>query len=405
MGFVWHIAFRYFRSTRADAHIRLLSTLTAGGLAVGTAALVLALASLSGFQALLLEEMERHTPALQLELRGTRAPDAANSASGVPSLTARAAAVPGVEEVQELLYARGWLVDRSGVLPIEVIGYERSPPAFVVGPDAAAGAGADGLILPSAVARRVGVRVGDAVRVVSPRPGLTPVGPRPRTRTLPVAGVYRSAREDVEELPVLLRLEQAEVLFVDGDRRLDLVLGSRQETERVAAALRPAAEAAGAKLTTWRQANRALLFVLRLEKALMFSAVALIVAVASFALLAALSLVVSSKQAEVGVLAAMGAAPSRIERAFLALGALLSVGGAALGGGLGAGLAALFDRYRLIPTPSDVFIVDYLPFLVRLSDVLAVILTTVVFTTVAAFVGARRASQLDPIVAMRSARA
>ena len=399
MGFVWHVALRYFRSTRADAHIRVLSSLTAGGLAVGTAALVLALAALSGFQNHLLQDLAQYTPALQVELRGG-ADGATGTAGATASLVDRVTAVDGVVAAQELLYARGWLADRTGVLPVEVVGYEETPPAWIPVEDAAA----PGVMVPVSVALRMGLAVGGTARVVSPRPGLTPVGPRPRMRTLPVAAIYDSGRAEYEELPVLLPLEQAAALFAGGDRRLDLTLAPAADPEDVAADLRAAIPAGEGTVTTWRQANRALLFVLRLEKSLVFSAVALIVAVAAFALLAALSLVLSSKRSEVGVLAAMGAPPARLQRLFLALGALLSVGGAGFGGAVGAGVAVLLDRFRVLSLPSDVYIVDYVPFMVRGRDVLVVVASTIVFTGAASLLSARRASRLDPVEAMRSAR-
>ena len=399
MGFVWHVALRYFRSTRADAHIRVLSSLTAGGLAVGTAALVLALAALSGFQNHLLEDLAQHTPTLQVELGG-RAEPANAAAASVDSLIDGLTATEGVVAAQELLYARGWLVDRTGVLSVDVVGYEKAPPAWIP----VEGAAAPGLIVPLSVALRMGLKVGGSARVVSPRAGLTPVGPRPRMRTLPVAAIYDSGRAEYEELPVLLPLEQAVALFAGGDRRLDLTLAPGVDPEGVAADLSPAVAAAGGTVTTWRQANRALLFVLRLEKGLVFSAVALIVAVAAFALLAALSLVLSSKRSEVGVLAAMGAPPARLQRLFLVLGALLSVGGAGCGAALGAGVAALLDRFRVLSLPSDVYVVDYVPFLVRGRDVLVVVVLTVMFTGAASLLSARKASRLDPVEAMRSAR-
>ena len=400
MGFVWHVALRYFRSTRADAHIRVLSSLTAGGLAVGTAALVLALAALSGFQNRLLADLARHTPALQLELAGARTAAAAGAAGDSAALVAWASATNGVAAVQELLYARGWLAVGASLEQVEVVGYEKAPPAWIAVEERSA----HGLIVPLAVARRLGLAVGETVRVVSPRPGLTPLGPRPRTRTLPVADIYRSDRAEYEALPVLLPLELATALFAAGDRRLDLTLAPEAEPEQVADFLRETVDPAEAAVVSRREANRALLFVLRLEKSLVFSAVALIVAVAAFALLASLSLVLSSKRAEVGALAAMGAAPVRLRRIFLALGALLSVGGAGLGGAAGAGAATFLDRFRVISLPSDVYIVEYVPFLVRGGDVLVVVASTVVFTGAASLASARKASRLDPVEAMRSAR-
>lgn len=400
MGFVWHIAVRYFRSTRADAHIRALSTLTAGGLAVGTAALVLALAALAGFQNHLLEDLARHTPALQIELGGGDAPGGAATTESARGLAELAAATRGVAAVQELLYARGWLADADRPFAVGIVGYEKAPPPWTA-PEAEA---TPGLIVPVSVALRMGLAVGDLVRVVSPRPGLTPVGRQPRTRLLPVDLIYGSGRGENEDDPVLLPLEQAAALFAGGDRRLDLTLGPAANPEEIGDFLRGGIDPAVATVTTWREANRALLWVLRLEKSLVFSAVALIVAVASFALLAALSMVLSSKRSEVGVLAAMGAPPPRLQQVFLVLGALLSVGGAGLGGAAGAGLAAFLDRYRVISTPSDVYVVDYVPFLVRGTDVLVVVAVTIVFTAAAAVVGARKASLLDPVEAMRSAR-
>ena len=399
MGFVWHVALRYFRSTRTDAHIRVLSSLTAGGLAVGTAALVLALAALSGFQNHLLEDLAQHTPTLQVELGG-RAESADGAAASVASLVDRVTATEGVAAAQELLYARGWLVDRTGVLSVDLVGYEKAPPAWIP----VEGAAAPGLLVPVSVALRMGLKVGGSARVVSPRAGLTPVGPRPRMRTLPVAAIYDSGRAEYEELPVLLPLEQAVALFAGGDRRLDLTLAPGVDPEDVAADLGRVVAAAEGTVTTWRQANRALLYVLRLEKGLVFSAVALIVAVAAFALLAALSLVLSSKRSEVGVLAAMGAPPARLRRLFLALGALLSVGGAGCGAAVGAGLAAFLDRFRVLSLPSDVYVVDYVPFLVRGRDVLVVVVLTVMFTGAASLLSALKASRLDPVEAMRSAR-
>ncbi len=404
MGFVWHIAVRYFRSTRADAHIRALATLTAGGLAVGTAALVLALAALAGFQNLLLEDLARHTPALQIELGGGSLPGSAlqvaATADPVRGLAQLAAATNGVTGVQELLYARGWLAADDRPIAVEVLGYEKTPPPWIP----VQGEATPGLIVPVSVALRMGLAVGDMVRVVSPRPGLTPVGRQPRTRMLPVDLIYKSDRAEETDDPVLVPFEQASALFAQGDRRLDLTLAPEADPEQVGDFLRRGIDPGVATVTTWRQANRALLFVLRLEKGLVFSAVALIVAVASFALLAALSMVLSSKRAEVGVLAAMGAPPARLQRVFLLLGAMLSVGGAGFGGAAGAGLAAFLDRYRVISTPSDVYVVDYVPFLVRGTDVLVVLVVTVLFTAAAAVIGARKASLLHPVEAMRSAR-
>jgi len=62
------VALRYLRSTRRDAFTSFLSAVAAGGIGLGVAALVLALAALAGMQRLLRAEILARTPALVLTL-------------------------------------------------------------------------------------------------------------------------------------------------------------------------------------------------------------------------------------------------------------------------------------------------------------------------------------------------
>ena len=62
------VARRYLRSTRKDAYITFLSLSAIGGICLGVAALILALAALNGFQTALREETLARTPHLELEI-------------------------------------------------------------------------------------------------------------------------------------------------------------------------------------------------------------------------------------------------------------------------------------------------------------------------------------------------
>jgi lipoprotein-releasing system permease protein len=141
--------------------------------------------------------------------------------------------------------------------------------------------------------------------------------------------------------------------------------------------------------------------VLRLEKAVMFVAVALIVLVAAFALVADLALIISSKRAEIGMLGAMGAPPGLVRRTFLLLGAFIAGAGAALGSALGVGGSWALDRYRLLALPGDVYVFDYVPFLVRPADLAIVLSLTVVLAVAFSLYAAQRAAALVPVEALR----
>jgi lipoprotein-releasing system permease protein len=356
------LALRYLRSTRRDAFASFLSAVAAGGLTLGVAALILSLAVISGFQDALRGELLGRTPQIEVDLP-----------TGLPAEGAAAAReavlrVPGVLAAQVQVRGGGWVVDSGKVQAVDLVGFEGQVPQSFPG---AAGKG-EGLYVPAILAARWGIAPGKAVQIVSPRPTLTPFGPQPRVRSVPLAGTYESGRTQEERERVALPRAVAETL-----------LGGASRSVR-----------------TWKELNRPLLFALRLEKAVMFVAVSLIILVAALALIADLSLIISSKRTEIGILGTMGATPAALRRAFLLLGGLVAGLGMLVGTILGVGGAFVLDRYKLLPVPGRVYFLDYVPFVVKPADLVLVLLLTTALALASALYAARRGASLDPVEAM-----
>ncbi len=384
------IALRYLRSTRRDAFASFLSAVAAGGLALGVMAMVLALAVISGFQSALRSELLGRTPQIEVQLP----PDA-------DPLAAREAVrrVAGVRSVAVQVRGGGWLIDRGKVQPVELVGFDGPVPSIFPG---AAGAGA-GLYVPTTLAARWGLRAGMVVDVVSPRPTLTPLGPQPRLRSVPLAGTYEAARSQEEKVRIPLPRDVAETLLGGADRRLDVEAGGIDAALEVAARLAstPGALPAGSVVRTWQELNRPLLFALHLEKLLMFVAVSLIVVVASLALVADLALIISSKRPEIGMLGTLGATPAALRQAFVLLGGLVAGSGVTLGALLGVGGAWVLDHYHLLRLPGHVYFLDYVPFKVQPGDLALVLLLALALALASSLYAAQRAAALDPIEALR----
>jgi lipoprotein-releasing system permease protein len=385
LPFPAYLALRYLKSTRKDSFVTFLSAVAGGGLALGVAALILALGALSGFQAALRGEILARTPQLEVEL----------GAAAVPQeVRQRLLAVAGIRGAQLVARGRGWLVSDGRVAAVEVVGYEGDLPTSFAANDGAR----QGVFVSDALAARWGLRPGDALEAVSARPTLSPLGPRPRARMLALAGTYRGGRSDREER-VAVPLAVAGALLGDGDRRFELDAGGLTEALRVLPAVR--AVLPELRVRSWDEINRPLFFALRLEKAVMFVAVFLIVLVAALALIADLALVIAAKRGEIGMLGAMGAAPRRLARAFLLLGALLAGGSAAVGTGLGVGAALLMDRFRLLRLPRETYFLDYVPFEVHGSDLGVVVVGTLLLALACSWYAARRVANLAPLEALR----
>lgn len=381
------IAVRYLKSSRRDAFITFLSLTAAGGIALGVAALILALSALSGFQSALKGEVLARTPHVEVELAAGADPQVAR----LEVLT-----TPGVESAQNVIRGRGWLLARGRSRAVEIVGYDTELPELF--PEATSRS--SGLYLDDRLIRLWGLEPGDIVEVVSPVPTLTPIGPQPRVRRLPVVGSFATGRAEQEDR-LALPLSEARLLL--GRSAVDrLLIGCSDLDAALGVADRLQAELpSGSTVRSWRDLNRVLFFALRLEKTLMFVAVFLIVVVAGMSLVSDLTLILASKRPEVGMLGAMGAPPADLRRIFLWLGALLVGLGAMLGLVLGVGGSWVLDRYELLSLPSQVYFLDHVPFLVRFRDVLAIVGTTVILTFACSFYAAHRAASLWPVEALR----
>jgi lipoprotein-releasing system permease protein len=380
------LALRYLRSTRRDAFASFLSAVAAGGLALGVTALILALAVISGFQTALRSEILERTPQIEVEL-----PPGADAAAAQEAVRR----VAGITSVDIQVRGGGWLVEGGKTQTVELVGFDGEVPRSFPG----ASGKAEGLYVPATLAARWGLEPGQAVDVISPRPTLTPFGPQPRLRSVPLAGTYQGGRTQEERERVALPRKIAESLLGTADRRLDVEAGGLDAALQVAKRL-PAVLPAESVVRTWKDLNRPLFFALRLEKLVMFVAVSLIVLVAALALVADLALIISSKQAEIGILGTMGATPAALRRAFVLLGGLVAGAGMLIGLVLGVGGAWLCERYQLIRLPGRVYFLDYLPFLVQPADLVLTLVFTVALALAASFYAAQRAAALDPVEAM-----
>lgn len=396
------IALRYLRSARRDAFVNFLAVAACSGIAVGVAALILALAALSGFQGALRDEILARTPEIEITL-----PPEADARAVERDIEAE---VSGVR-AQRLIQGRGWLVARGGAAPVRLVAFDEALPQLFPGVEAVAGrleggpigpsteVRGSGLYVGSDLARRWHLEVGTTVEVASARPTLSPLGPQPRVRRLPVAGIFASGRTETEDR-VAVPWEVGEGLLGRRGLRLLVSSGDLAQVDAVVRQIEPLLPP-GSSVKTWRDLNRALLFALRLEKSLMFLGVFLIVVVAVLALLSGLMLILASKRREVGMLRAMGAGDSTVRRVFLWLAAILAGAGTTLGLGLGSGLALVLDRWRLLSLPDAVYFLDYVPFRLQPVDLMTVLAASLALVSICALWAANRAARLRPVEALR----
>ena len=376
------IARRYLWAARKQAHTAFLSLISMLGLAVGVATLLISLALLSGLQGQIKDRLIASSPQILIEPIGKNTIDGA-------TVIAAAGKKLGMRDVRTIVSGIGWggneaekrgrpVRIRSGGQPVTLSNSE-----IAVARDIASG---------------LGVTTGDDITIVAPRTRLTPFGPVPVFRKYKIATLLPAAID--ERFPeASLDMAEAERLFgTNGPTSIEMY-GNSERAEAVQTAL--AAEFPGVQVKTWKEINRPLFLALRLEKIVMFVTISLIIFVAALNLISSLSMLIMEKRPGVGVLRTLGATDRTILTIFMAVGLLIGLTGTLLGDIIGLGVAFSANRYHLVPLPSDIYFIRYLPFTVDRTDVLGVNLVAVLLSVLATWYPARMAARLDPIAAIR----
>lgn len=138
--------------------------------------------------------------------------------------------------------------------------------------------------------------------------------------------------------------------------------------------------------------NRSLYAVMQVEKWVIYGILSLILVVAAFNMIGALTMLVLEKQKDIAVLKAMGANEQMVQRIFLSEGILL----ATLGGGAGIVLATIICwlqvKFKLLKLGGNTFIIDYYPVKMVASDYVLVIATVALIAILASWIPSRKAS-------------
>jgi lipoprotein-releasing system permease protein len=139
--------------------------------------------------------------------------------------------------------------------------------------------------------------------------------------------------------------------------------------------------------------NKSLYSIMQMEKWVIYAILSLILVVAAFNMIGALTMLVLEKREDIGVLHAIGASRSFIKGIFLTEGLLL----ATIGGGTGMLLALLIAlaqlEFHLIPLQGDTFLISHFPVKINPWDFLLVGATVFVISLIAAYIPARKAAR------------
>ncbi len=405
-----YLALRYLRFHRGRTFLSVITLISVAGVTVGTAALVIALALMTGFQQDIRQRIQSGSAHLTVLSPGEP------SFEGAEALSDEVRRVDGVKEASPVLLSHAMLVNEEAASPayveLEGIDPARHDRVIADGSDRPLAAlaspgpgGREGIVLGEELASKLAVRGGDRVRVLVPKVTLTPFTPIPRSRVLEVLGTFHSEAFPLSAERAYVSLDTARRLLDAPGRSswIEVRLSDLRELGRVKERLRRAVGSSYVVVDLMElEQNRDLLKALNTEKFILFLAIALIVVVASLNIVSTLILMVNDKVKEIGTLTSMGARPRGIALVFVLQGFVIGVVGAVVGIAAGTSISWWLDRFQVIKLNPDVYYITHVPFTLRAADSGFVVALTLGVSLLATIYPAWKAARLDPVEAIRN---
>ena len=404
------VGLRYLRAKRRTRFVSFITLISLAGVALGVAALIVILSVMNGFEGELRDRL------LSMTAHGY-VTGSERELDAWPQVREQMLLEAGVVSAAPVVQMEGMIrTDRSlnavlinGVLPeLEALVSGRTI-NFVEGDFDVLSADSRSIVLGRFLALELGVRIGDGVLLLIPRP----VGDGTLESVLErfiVRGVFDAGVQDHDSKLALVHMHDAARLLALGDR----VSAVRFLTDDVMSAplvSRNLQARLGDNISTsdWTIENASYFRAIRLEKMMMSILLSLIIGVAAFNIVASLVMVVTDKTSEIAILRTLGMVPADVVRVFFIQGAAIGWLGVILG--VVAGVLLAINVPTVVPVleqffgfqimPGDVYYVTQIPSVLEAEDVSIIAIAALILTSLATLYPARRAAHVNPAIALR----
>ena len=239
------------------------------------------------------------------------------------------------------------------------------------------------------LSNRLGKGVGDNLFLYSPIDQTVGLA-LPHKKKLEISGIFSTRLLDYDENLVFISLKDGQSIF----KRKYKLDGYDLRTSKVSTEFvkRDLIRKLGHEypIYSWEEKNQSLVSAMKMERLGTFVVLSLIFLVAAFNLASNLTLISIQKMKEVGVIRAMGAPVSSIYKMIILLGYKRAGTGLLVGSFSGIFLVIIQNQLKLIPLPSSIYFVDSLPMLLYTSDILIILIISLLFILIASIVSGRK---------------
>ena len=413
MPYEWLIGLRYTRAGRRsgrNSFISFISLISVAGIMLGVASLIVVLSVMNGFQKEVTDRMLSVLAHIEVfDARGAM-PNWKGAIDDAFHNPAVKGAAPFVE-TQGILVQDGVMRPAliRGVLPAEEPKVSDVAKSVKRGSFNNLAPGSFNIVLGYALARSLGVDMGDKVTMMLAQAQTTPAGVLPRTRSFTVAGIFEAGHFEFDSGLAFIHIEDAQKMErLPAPSGVRLRIADMRNAPQVAMELK-SSMSGDLLIRDWSKQNANWFAAVQTEKKMMFIILTMIIAVAAFNLVSTLVMTVTDKQADIAILRTLGSSPRSIMKIFMIQGALVGIMGTAAGVGLGVLVALNIDV--IVPfiehllgvqfLSKEIYLISTVPSDLRWNDVARIGGVAVVLAFLATLYPSYAASRVKPAEALR----
>ena len=400
----WQLAKRYRGTRHTSGFTRFISASSTAGIALGVAILILSLSVMNGFEQALKQRLLSVIPHVELEAVQQQITD-------WPRKLEQFRQVAGVEGVAPYIKTNGMLRAGQQVKAAQVRGIalaqekQISDFATYIATGQLTALGPNDVVLGQGIAQELGVSVGETVQLLLPK--LTDDGrlASHSTLTLTVSAIvaiggqldYNHIWLDINMLATVLAYPK------------DSIQGFAFKISDIFQASQMARELGRASddyvyLLDWFRSQGSVYNDIQMVRSILYLALALVIAVACFNIVATLVMAVREKEGDIAILLTMGLSGSKIVQTFVLLGWLNGVIGSVLGAVAGVLLAYYIEPIFAFVTTvighslldPNIYFINYIPSLLLWQDVALTLSVAMLMSLIATLYPAWRASKVQP---------
>ena len=260
------------------------------------------------------------------------------------------------------------------------------------------------------LARLLDVDIGDDVSLLIPKLNFSPIGNYPTIKKFHIVGIFDAGIYEFDSSLALIDYQDAQKIFFKNQKTkfsaMQIQLTDSNKTLNVESDIKKILIDLNINsfINNWTNKNKNFFSAIQMEKRVMAIILTLIIAVAAFNLVASLAMSVQDRKKDIAILMTIGFSKFQIIRIFVFQGFIIGFIGSLLGLFFGVVIASNINTivpfieglFNIQFLSKDIYYINELPSIIIPTDILSVILVSIILSLFATIYPSQMAAKLNP---------